>query len=465
VGARTPHSREHERIDRQTWKIAAVTGAGAFMAMLDSTIANLALESIRADLTSTLAAVQWVATGYLVALAVSLPAAGWLGSRYGYGHVWAAALAAFTIASAACAVAPGLATLIGARLVQGLAAGLMIPSGQAVIGSVARPDELGRLFGVLGLVISLGPAVGPAVGGVLLDAASWRWVFWINVPVGIAALVFARGLVAAGSTNVDPRLDRSGLALLGLGLPLLLYGATETGSAGITTITVLAIAAGAGLTVGLLLTARRTTSPLIDLRLLHRRTFAAATATTGLTGANMFGGLLLLPLYLQLQGGWDATATGLMLLAMGLGSALALPVAGALTDRHGAGRVTLAGAALLIMTTVPFLFEPRPSAATVAALLIARGVGLAWAQMPPTTAAYASVTADQMGDATTLVNIVQRVGGAVGAAGLVIALAQAGGTASSAAYTWAFAPLTGISILTVASAAMLRHHAAVRAAV
>jgi EmrB/QacA subfamily drug resistance transporter len=452
------------RIARRTWRLAAVTGAGAFMAMLDSTVANLALASIRADLGSSLADVQWVATGYLLALAVSLPAAGWLGVRYGYGRVWAVALAGFVLASSACALAPGATTLVGGRLVQGLAAGLMIPAGQAVIGSVARPDELGRLFGVLGLVIALGPAVGPAVGGVLLDAASWRWVFWINVPIGVAALVLARGLVPAGMTDAGRRLDRRGLALLGLGLPLLLYGATETGTAGATTGTLLAMVTGAALVTGYVVAAGRASHPLVDLRLLRCRTFAAAAATTGLTGANMFGGLLLLPLYLQLEAGWDAVATGMMLLAMGLGSAFALPLAGMLTDRHGAGRVTIAGAALLVVTTVPFLFPAAPPAAIVALLLVARGAGLAWAQMPPTTAAYTAVTREQMGDATTLVNIAQRVGGAVGAAGLVVALAQAGGADSSTAYTWAFLALTGISLATVASAALLREHGAVRAA-
>jgi EmrB/QacA subfamily drug resistance transporter len=353
--------------------------------------------------------------------------------------------------------------LVAARLVQGLAAGLMIPAGQAVIGSVARPHELGRLFGVLGLIIALGPAVGPAVGGVLLDAASWRWVFWINVPIGVMALAFSRGLIPPGATDAERRLDWRSLALLGVGLPLLLYGATETGSAGASNATVLAMVLGAGLVAAFGILARRAAYPLVDLRLLRRTTFAAATVTTGLTAANMFGGLLLLPLYLQLKAGWDAAETGLMLLAMGLGSAVALPVAGALTDRRGAGRVTIAGAALLVLTTVPFLFPTTPPHAIVAVLLVARGVGLAWAQMPPTTAAYASVARGEMGDATTLVNIVQRVGGAVGAAGLIIVLAQAGGTASSAAYTWAFLALTGISLCAAGSALPLRRHAGGRA--
>jgi EmrB/QacA subfamily drug resistance transporter len=436
------------------------------MAMLDAAVANLALESIRADFAVTLAVVQWVATGYLVALAVSLPAAAWLGSRYGYGRLWAVSLAGFVATSALCALAPGPLTLIGARLLQGLAGGLMVPTGQAVIGSTAGPRQLGRLMGTLGLAVALGPALGPAVGGLLLEVASWRWLFWINVPIGIAALLAARGLVPAGSRDTARTLDRRGLALLGIGLPLLLYGATEIGAAGVTAVTILAVLVGALLAAGFVLAALRAASPLIDLRLLRRKTFAAAAATAGLTGANMYGRLLLLPLYFQLVAGRDIAETGMLLLAMGLGSALALPLAGTLTDRHGAGPVTLAGAGLLVVTVVPFLlpgaFASSGALATLALVLIlvARGIGMALAQMPAMTAAYASAAAAEMGDAATLINIVQRVGGAIGAAGVVVTLARTGG---ADAYGRAFALLAAVSILTVASGGLLRRHTRPRA--
>ncbi|WP_435107168.1 DHA2 family efflux MFS transporter permease subunit [Nocardiopsis synnemataformans] len=443
-------------IPARTWWIAAVTGAGAFLAMLDSTVANLALESIRADLGSTLGLVQWVATAYLVSLALSLPAAGWLGGRYGYGRLWAASLAAFVVASVLCALAPGLPALIGARVLQGLAAGLMVPAGQAVIGSVAGASQLGRLMGALGVVISLGPAVGPAVGGLLLEAVSWRWLFWINVPVGVAALIAARGLVPAGATSAARPLDLRGLVLLGVGLSLLLYGGTEAGSAGPSALPVVAVVSGAVLAAGFVLTALRGAHPLIDLRLLRRPTFAWATLTTGFTGANMYSGLLLLPLYLQLTQDRDGAQTGLLLLAMGLGSAAALYLGGSLSDRYGAGGVTLAGAAILVLTTLPFLATDTPAAPLLIVVLIARGAGVALAQMPATAAAYASVATAEIGDATTLVNIVQRVGGAVGAAGVVVVLAQAGASSDGDGYAWAFAALTALSFLTLVSAAFLR---------
>ncbi|CAM3889526.1 DHA2 family efflux MFS transporter permease subunit [Nocardiopsis rhodophaea] len=453
--ASAPRALASTAIPRRVWKIAAVTGAGAFLAMLDSTVANLALESIRSDTGAALPIVQWVATGYLIALAVSLPAAGWLGARYGQGRVWAVSLAVFTAASVLCALSPGILFLVAARLVQGLAAGVMVPVGQAVLGSAAERDQLGRVMGLSGMVVSLGPAVGPAVGGLLLEVASWQWLFWMNVPIGAAALIGARGLAIDAVTDTDRRLDLRGLVLLGLGLPLVLYGATGTGATGTTAVTVVAVCLGTLLAAGFVACALRSEHPLIELRLLGRARFAAATLIAGLTGANMYGGLLLLPLYLQLVAARDSLATGLMLLAMGLGSAVALYVAGTVSDRLGAGPVCLIGAVLLTSATLPFLFSGALPPAALTAILVLRGAALALGQMPAITAAYASVATERMGDAATLVNIVQRVGGALGAAVVVIALTAAGGRSEPAAYRCAFGLLGAVSGLTAVTAAFL----------
>ncbi|BES70553.1 MDR family MFS transporter [Marinobacter nanhaiticus D15-8W] len=443
-------------ISGRTWGIAAVTGAGAFMAMLDSTVANLALESIRADFATTLPVVQWVSTGYLGALAVSLPAAAWLGGRFGYGRIWAVSLALFVMASAFCAVAASPGMLIAARLLQGLAGGLMVPAGQAVIGAVAGSRQLGRIMGFLGLVIALGPAIGPAAGGFLLDVASWRWLFWINVPFGIAALLMAIRLVPEGREDPERILDIAGLLMLSLGLPLLLYGATEIGAAGLGSMAIVAGTLGAFLVGSFVLRTMNARHPLIHLHLLGMRRFAAATVITGFTGANMYGGLLLLPLYLQIVVGLEPGATGIWLLVMGLGSAVALPVAGSLADRLGAGPVSLTGAGLLLVSTIPFLFPTALSDGVLAAALLARGAGLALAQMPAVAAAYSVAHTDEMGDATTLVNIVQRVGGAIGAVAVVIVLQQVNILSTTESYICAFAALGLLSLMTLATAMVLQ---------
>ncbi|WP_149196286.1 DHA2 family efflux MFS transporter permease subunit [Luteimonas suaedae] len=413
------------RIPGRIWALAAITGAGAFMAMLDATVANLALESIRRDLDTTLPRIQWVVTGYLVALAVSLPAQGFLVARFGAGRVWRASTLAFAAASVLCAMAPGPGWLIAARVLQGLAGGLMVPAGQTVIAQAADRRQLGRLMGVLGLVVALGPAIGPAVGGLLLEVASWRWLFWINVPVAVAALALAPGRVPPGEPDGTRRLDVGGLLLAGLGLPLLLLGATEAGASGPGTSGsgLAACAAGAALLGTFAWRSLRRLQPLIDLRLLRNRVFTRATLVTGLAGANLYAGLLLLPLYLRALG-MQLGVIGGMLLAMGLGSALALPLAGRLTDRHGAGPVVLAGAGLLVATTLALLTSVVHDPRLLAFVLAVRGVGLAWAQMPAMTAAYGATDAARMGDATTLVNIVQRTGGALGAVAVVVALVR-----------------------------------------
>lgn len=442
-------------ISMRAWGISAVTGAGSFIAMLDSTVVNLALESIRNDFASTLPIVQWVATAYLCALAVSLPAAAWLGARFGYGRVWTAGLVMFVLSSVLCALSPGPLTLIFARVLQGLAGGVMVPAGQAVIGSTVEKTQLGRIFGLLGFVVALGPAIGPAVGGFFLETASWRWVFWINVPIGLAALLAAPGLVPKGKTDNARSLDHRGLMLLGVGLPLLLYGALGAGVGQMTSITVLSVGAGLILTGLFIVSALRISSPLIDIRLMNRAGFSSATLTAGFSGMNMYGGMLLLPLYLQLIANQGPLQAGLWFLVMGLGSAIALPFAGMMTDRFGAGVVSMSGAVLLLISTIPFLMPGDLAFSALLIVLFIRGVGLGLVQMPAMTAAYAAVSKQEMGDATTLVNIVQRVGGAIGAMVVVIMLQQLGGSANDTAQLLAFAFLAVVSGLTLVTALMM----------
>lgn len=432
-------------IPARTWMIAATTGMGAFLAMLDSTLVNLALETIRADLQVPLGRAQWVVTAYLVALTVSLPAQAWLGRRFGYGRVWAWSLAVFVGASALCALAPGVGTLVVARVLQGLAAGVMVPAGQAVVSATAGDGQLGRLMGTVGLVIALGPAVGPAVGGLVLEVASWRWLFWMNLPLGVAALLLGHGRVPRGEPSTEEALDRRGLVLLGAGLPLGLYGATAMASDGSSTTTVLAVATGAALVAAFVRSSTRTRRPLVDLALLRRPVFGPAAATNLLTGMNMYAGLLLLPMWLQQSRGLGPARTGALLLAMGLGSAGTLYVAGALSDRVGPRPPVLVGAGLLAVTTLPLLSADTSVGWWLTTVLVVRGAGLALAQMPALTAAYESVPEEELGDATTLVNIAQRLGGAVGAAGIALVLT----TGTTRAFTAGFMTLLLVGTATL----------------
>lgn len=437
-------------IPARSWALAAVTGAGAFMAMLDATVVNLALERIGAGFGAALADVQWVMTGYLCALAVALPATAWLGRRFGQATVWRASLALFLLASVLCALAPSLPLLVAARVLQGLAGGVMVPSGQAVIAAAVERTQLGRLMGTLGFAVALGPALGPAAGGALLAASSWPALFWINVPVGALALLASLRLLPAGERGAAGAFDWTGLALLAGGLPLLFLGASGAAREG-SGHAELALVAGAALVLAASVHTTRARQPLVRVRLLRSAPFAAAVATAALAGANMYGGLLLLPIWLHDVLQQDVTRTGWMLFVLGLGSACVLPLAGAWTDRWGGGRVSAVGAAVLALSLLPLLLPALANETVLACALAIRGAALALAQMPAVTAAYTAVAKEDVGDAATLVNIAQRLGAAFGA-GAVAFMAARPTAAGAADLDGATAVLLALSVLGLLSA-------------
>ncbi len=442
-------------ISLRLWMVAAVTGSGAFMAMLDSTVANLAIDTISRELDAPLADVQWIATSYLIALALSLPLTAWLARRFGSGRVWVAAILVFVAASVLCGISRDLTTLIVARCLQGLAAGLMVPVGQAVLSVAADRQQLGRLMGTVGFAVALGPALGPGLGGVLIDNLSWRWLFWINVPVGMAAAVAAKYVLPPDEMSRTDRLDTPGLLLIGLGLPLLLYGSAGIGAMGITPSSILPLTFGIVLTVAFIIHARRSIAPLIDIRLFRRAGFAAAVVTASLTGAAMYGGLLLIPLFLQDSLRQSPTDAGLMLFLMGLGSAIVLPIAGNLTDRYSALVVCFVGSTILLLSTAAFLW-PSILPFALTSILFIRGGGLALAQMPAMTAAYAAVLKNETSDAATIINIAQRLGGALGAITTVIVLEQAAATDNQQAYRWGFALLVAFAVASMVTSTLLK---------
>ncbi len=434
------------KIPHRLWIVAAVTGSGAFMAMLDSTVVNLALETLGAGFNAPIEKVQWVVTAYLIALAVSLPMTGWLGRRFGQGRIWAISVIGFCLTSILCACSASLSELIVTRIAQGFTAGVMVPAGQAVLATCADRRQLGRLMGIVGFVVALGPALGPGFGGIIIEHVSWRWLFGINVFVGVVSLVWARASVPKGDYSPDSSIDKRGLFLASLGIPLLLFGITEISTGGDDRAFMTAVLGGM-LSILFVWHALRAQSPLIQVRLLAIPRLAAGVITALFTGASMYGGLLVLPLYFHSGLGISTSGAGILLLIMGLGSAIALPLAGVLTDRFGAGLVCLSGVTLLIAGTVPFLMPMAQSESLLVILLLLRGAGLALAQMPAMTAVYEAVNKTDTGDAAVLVNITQRIGGALGAIGAVVALGHSGEE-----FMLAFGVLTALAIGSVCSA-------------
>ena len=442
----------NERIPWPVWRIALVIVFGAFVSMLDASLVNVGLDSIRADLGASLDDVQWVASAYLIALAVSLPLCGWLGRKVGVGRLWLAAFSGFTVASGLCALAGDIGWLVGLRVAQGIAAGLLVPAGQTILGQAVGPQRMGRVMSILGIAVSSGPAIGPTVGGLLLDSLSWQWLFLINLPIGVIGVALGMRYVPRGERGAVSRLDWSGFVLIGTGLPLFVYDVTmigEKATLASTAVLVPLVLGVAGLVAFGVRTWRRA-NPLVDLRLFRDPVYAAASISSAFTGAAMFGAMLLFPLYFQILRDADVVTTGLSLFSLGIGTTIVLPISGWLTDRYGGGIVALCGSLITVATTLPFAFLTADTGAvTLQVLLFLRGIALALAAVPAGTAAFAAVRREQLPDATTTVSIMQRVGGAVGGVLVAVTLAQALPRGEEYAFQTAFWWLTAMSVVAV----------------
>ena len=366
-----------------------------------------------------------MATSYLLALALSLPLAGWLGRRFGVGRVWLASLAAFTITSGLCAITGNIGLLITFRVLQGLAGGLLIPAGQTVLGRAVGPERLGRVMATLGIAVSVAPAIGPVVGGVILSGLSWPWLFAINLPIGVLGLALGLRYVPRGEPESAGRLDRFGLILISVGLPLVVFAATQWGDNGrLSPLVIATFVAGAAALAGFGVHARRHADPLLDLSLYRDPLYRAASLASAFNGALVFGSGIVVTLHFQLGRGDDLITTGLHLLGFVGATAVAAPITGRLIDRHGPAPVALAGSLLAVASTAPFTVLPvDANGLLVQLLLIVFGASVALLAMPAGIAAYKSVDPRRLPDATTQINILQRVGGSLGGAVFAVLIA------------------------------------------
>ncbi|HEX2103233.1 MAG TPA: DHA2 family efflux MFS transporter permease subunit, partial [Solirubrobacteraceae bacterium] len=399
--------------------------------------------------------IQWVATGYLLALAVVIPLSGWLSERFGARRIWMVSVTLFGLGSALCGLATSAEMLIGLRVLQGLGGGMIMPVGMTLLAQSAGPRRMGAVMAVVGVPMLLGPIAGPVIGGVIVDGASWRWIFLVNVPIAVLALVLAARVLDRDAGRADAgRLDWVGALLLSPGLAAVVLGLAETQSHGGVTApgAYVPMLAGAALVALFVRHAWRAERPLIDVRLFRSSAFGAAAATTFMVGAALFGGMLLLPLYFQLARGETALSAGLLLAPQGVGAALAMPFAGRLTDRLGGGRIALAGSAILLLGTLPLaaVGSDTPFALIVAALVV-RGVGVGATMMPAMAAAYAVLQPSEVPRATSALNALQRVGGSVGTALLAVVLERQvqAGTPSGTAFAHSFVWAVGLVVLAV----------------
>ncbi len=415
-----------DRLSREILVLSAVVVLGTIMTVLDLTIVNVAIPTLGAGLHASIPAVQWVLTGYMLAFAAVIPLTGWAAEHFGAKRVWLAALGLFLGASLLAAVAWSIASLIAFRVLQGLGAGMILPVGQTILAQAAGPQRMGRVMSVIGVPLLLVPVFGPVLGGAIIGAASWRWIFLINLPIGAAAVLAAWRLLPEARPQLGQRLDLRGLALLSPGIAVFLYGMSEAGSRGGFASPPTSIAAVAGLALIALFfwhAVVRGSDALIDISLLRRRGFAAAAALNILLGIALFGSLILIPLYYQVVRHDSPVQIGLLLGPQGIGAALALLLAGSLTDKIGARVVCSAGMLVALLGTLAYTqVGARTSYAYLAGALLVIGIGIGSTIAPSMAAAFQAVSRAETPRATSALNAIQRIAGAIGTALFAILL-------------------------------------------
>jgi EmrB/QacA subfamily drug resistance transporter len=424
-------------LDRRTLVVGGVATLGLIMAVLDTTIVNVALDTLSRDLHAPLSTIQWVSTGYLLSLAAVIPLSGWVTERFGSKRTWIASIALFAIGSGMCALATSAGELIAFRVLQGVGGGMLLPVGFTLVAQSAGPRRVGRALALVGVPILLGPIFGPIIGGLIVDNAAWQWIFVVNVPIAVVAIAFAARLLHGDAGRADAgALDWVGVALLCPGLAGIVFGLSETESHGGITAPIAfgPIVAGFAL-VGLFVWhSRRVARPLIDVRLFRSGGFRAAAIATFLLGAALFGTLLVLPLYYQVDRGESALNAGLLLAPQGIGAALMLPLSGRLTDRIGGGPVVVAGVSLIALATVPWVFvTDHTPYALLGGMLFVRGMGLGASIQPTTAAAYQILDSSQVPRATAALNGLRQVGASIGTALLAVVLQHESKAALSSA--------------------------------
>ena len=416
-----PQPDKSDALDKNILMIAGVVVLGAIMSILDITVVSVALNTFQEDFDATAAEVAWTMTGYTLALASVIPLTGWAADRFGTKRLYLLALALFTAGSVLCAAATSLEMLVLFRVLQGLGGGMLMPLGMTILTRAAGPERIGRVMAVLGIPMLLGPIFGPILGGALIDNASWHWIFLINLPIGIAAMVYAWVVLPQDSVEPSETFDWLGMVLLSPGLAAFLYGISSIPEEG----TALSARVLVPMVLGIVLIvafvpwalSRRNIHPLIELRLFQNRNLTVAVLAMMLFAIAFFGASLLFPLYFIQVRGEAALGAGLLLAPQGVGAMITMPIAGILADRIGPGKIVLVGITVITVGMAMFTQIGADTSYTyILTALFVMGLGMGGTMMPIMTAALASLTAHNVARGSTLLNITQQVAASMGTA-------------------------------------------------
>jgi EmrB/QacA subfamily drug resistance transporter len=407
---------------RQEPVVIIVYMVGLYMTVVDSTIVFTALPSVAREFHESLADAQWVTLAYLLSLAVMVPSSGWIGDRFGTRRTYLVALALFTGASVLCGVAGSLTSLILFRALQGIGGGLIVPVGQAMLFRTFPPERRARAAGLVALGISLGPATGPLLGGILVTELSWRWCFYVNLPLGIVAL--AVGLLFLGEHRepVAGRLDVAGFLLAGCGLALFLYAISEAPVRGWTSPATIATgAAGLAALAALVATELRVSAPMLNLRLLGNRIFRTTSLVFLTSQCAYLGYLFIMPEFLQQARGASALTSGLTTLPGAIGLWTSSQLAARVYPRAGPRRMAVLG--LAGVTVIFCLFGLTAGLATSAWLIrglaFCSGSAIAWCNIALQSSSFSTISPADTGRAAALFNTGAQAAGGIGVAVLV----------------------------------------------
>ena len=411
------------------WFVAVAVMSATFMEVLDTTVVNVSLPHIAGDLSATIDESTWALTSYLVANAIILPLAGWLSNQFGRKRLLMLSVGGFTLSSLLCGLAPTLPFLILFRVIQGTTGGALQPLSQAVLLEAFPPEQRGKAMGFWGLGIVVAPIFGPVLGGWLTDSYSWRWVFYINLPVGIVALVMMKVFIfdPAYIRRRGERVDWTGISLLALGigaLQIFLDKGQEDDWFASRQMTILAVVCAVAL-VTFLIHELRVEHPVVDLRVFRLRTYAAGVFLMTMVGFVLYGSLVLLPIFLQTLLGYPSLQAGIALSPRGMGSFIAMPLVGMILGRVDARRLLglgLVGGAVTLYWLGGLnlqagywdVFWPQ----------FVQGISLALLFVPLTTITMDPIPRESMGNATSMFNLMRNIGGSLGIAVATTVLAR-----------------------------------------
>jgi EmrB/QacA subfamily drug resistance transporter len=417
------------RLAPQERIVLIVYMVGLFMSVVDSTIIYTALPSVAREFHEPLGSAQWVTLGYLLALAVIVPCSGWIGDRFGTRRTYLTALILFTAASAGCGLAGSMLELVAFRIVQGFGGGLIVSVGQAMLFRTFVAERRAKASAIVALGTSLGPAIGPVLGGVLVTTLSWRWCFYVNLPLGIAVLVIGWLFLDEHRESAPGRLDVPGFLLAGGGLALCLYSLSELPARGWSSTTVISTGLGGVAALGVLVAVElRTPVPMLNLRLLRNRIFRTGTIASMLSGCSYTGYLFLMPEFLQQARGLSPLESGFTTFPGAIGLWIGSQLAARAYPHVGPRRMVVGSAAAVatIMSLYSVVLQTGTDLWLIRAMMLCSGFAISWCNLPLRVSSFSSISSADTGRASALFTTQSRVAGGVGVAVVVTVLTASG---------------------------------------